>query len=146
MGKRDREALTDRLEELRDGRGGALLGVQGGSLSEGVDYIGNLLSCVVVVGLPLAPPSREVDALIAYFDGKFGPGKGEEYGYVNPAMNRVVQAAGRLIRTERDRGVVVLMDERFLQRRYLRTFPPDWTPRAADDLGDQVSTFFGDRT
>jgi DNA excision repair protein ERCC-2 len=146
MGKRDREALTDRLEDLRDGKGGVLMGVQGGSLSEGVDYIGNLLSAVVVVGLPLAPPSREVDALIAYFDGKFGPGKGEEYGYVNPAMNRVVQAAGRLIRTERDTGVVVLMDERFLQRRYLRTFPPDWTPRAADDLGGQVSTFFGGRT
>ncbi len=146
MGKRDREALTDRLEELRDGTGGVLLGVQGGSLSEGVDYIGNLLSCVVVVGLPLAPPSKEVDALVAYFDGKFGPGKGEEYGYVNPAMNRVVQAAGRLIRTERDRGVVVLTDERFLQRRYLRTFPPDWTPRAAGDLGAQVSAFFGDRT
>jgi DNA excision repair protein ERCC-2 len=144
MGKRDREALTDRLEDLRDGRGGVLLGVQGGSLSEGVDYIGNLLSVVVVVGLPLAPPSREVDALVAYFDGKFGAGRGEEYGYINPAMNRVVQAAGRLIRTERDRGVVVLMDERFLHRRYLRTFPPDWTPRAAEDLGGQVSTFFGD--
>jgi DNA excision repair protein ERCC-2 len=144
MGKRDREALTDRLEDLRDGRGAVVLGVQGGSLSEGVDYIGNLLSVVVVVGLPLAPPSREVDALVAYFDGKFGAGRGEEYGYINPAMNRVVQAAGRLIRTERDRGVVVLMDERFLHRRYMRTFPPDWTPRAAEDLGGQVSTFFGE--
>ena len=82
---------------------------------------------------------------VAYFDGKFGRGKGEEYGYINPAMNRVVQAAGRLIRTERDRGVVVLMDERFLHRRYLRTFPPDWTPRAEDDLGQRVSDFFEDR-
>jgi DNA excision repair protein ERCC-2 len=142
MGKRDREALTDRLQDLRDGTGGALMGVQGGSLSEGVDYIGNLLSTVVVVGLPLAPPSREVDALVAYFDGKFGKGRGEEYGYVNPAMNRVVQAAGRLIRTERDRGVVVLMDERFSHSRYLRTFPPDWTPRTADDLGGQIEGFF----
>ncbi len=142
MGKRDREALTDRLEDLRAGDGGALLGVQGGSLSEGVDYMGNLLSAVIVVGLPLAPPSKEVDALIAYFDGKFGKGRGEEYGYVNPAMNRVVQAAGRLIRTERDRGVVVLMDERFLHRRYLATFPPDWTPTATDDLGEEVSEFF----
>jgi DNA excision repair protein ERCC-2 len=142
MGKRDREALTDRLKELRDGRGGALLGVQGGSLSEGVDYIGNLLSAVVVMGLPLAPPSREVDALIAYFDRKFGRGRGDEYGYVNPAMNRVVQAAGRLIRTERDRGVVVLMDERFAQDRYLRCFPPDWRPRETPGLAKEVSGFF----
>ncbi|MCJ2539759.1 MAG: ATP-dependent DNA helicase, partial [Candidatus Thermoplasmatota archaeon] len=142
MGKRDREALTDHLKDLRTGAGGVLMGVQGGSLSEGVDYIGNLLSVVVVVGLPLAPPSKEVDALIAYFDGKFGKGKGEQYGYVNPAMNRVVQAAGRLIRTEEERGVVVLMDERFLHKRYLGTFPPDWTPRAADDLGQQISDFF----
>jgi DNA excision repair protein ERCC-2 len=145
MGKRDREALTDRLEDLRDGPGGVLMGVQGGSLSEGVDYIGNLLSAVVVVGLPLAPPSKEVDALVAYFDAKFGRGRGEEYGYVNPAMNRVVQAAGRLIRTERDRGVVVLMDERFSHSRYLGTFPPDWTPRTADDLGAQIERFFEGR-
>ncbi len=142
MGKRDREALTDRLRELPAGRGGVLMGVQGGSLSEGVDYIGNLLSAVVVMGLPLAPPSREVDALIGYFDRKFGRGRGDEYGYVNPAMNRVVQAAGRLIRTEDDRGVVVLMDERFAQERYVRCFPPDWTPREARELAKEVSDFF----
>jgi len=142
MGKRDREGLTDDLKGLKHGRGGVLMGVQGGSLSEGVDYIGNLLSAVVVIGLPLAPPSQEVDALVTYFDGKFGKGKGEQYGYINPAMNRVVQAAGRLIRTEQDRGVVVLMDERFLHRRYLGTFPPDWTPEAAEDLEGQVSEFF----
>jgi DNA excision repair protein ERCC-2 len=142
MGKRDRERLCDRLEELRSSEGGALLGVQGGSLSEGVDYLENLLSAVVVVGLPLAPPSREVEALIAYFDRKFGRGRGEEYGYVNPAMNRVVQAAGRLIRTEQDRGVVVLMDERFLSRRYLRCFPPDWEPLESEGLGVEISRFF----
>ena len=142
MSKRDREGMIDRLGGLRDGIGGVLLGVQGGSLSEGVDYFGNILSAVVVVGLPLAPPSKVVDALIAYFDRKFGKGRGDAYGYVNPAMNRVVQAAGRLIRTEEDRGVVVLMDERFSNKRYLRTFPPDWTPRRADDLGSDVAAFF----
>jgi len=142
MGKRDRERLCDRLEELRNGGGAALLGVQGGSLSEGVDYLENLLSAVVVVGLPLAPPSKEGDALVAHFERKFGGGRGEDYGYVNPAMNRVVQAAGRLIRTERDRGVVVLLDERFLQPRYARCLPPDWAPRPAKDLGADVAAFF----
>lgn len=145
MGKRDREELTDSLKKLKAGRGGVLMGVQGGSLSEGVDYIGNLLSAVVVIGLPLAPPSREVDALVNYFDVKFGRGRGEEYGYINPAMNRVVQAAGRLIRTERDRGVVVLMDERFLHGRYLGTFPPDWTPEPEVDLEGRISDFFAGR-
>jgi DNA excision repair protein ERCC-2 len=105
----------------------------------------NLLSAVVVIGLPLAPPSKEVDALIGYFDRKFGRGRGDEYGYVNPAMNRVVQAAGRLIRTEKDRGVVVLMDERFLHDRYMRCFPPDWTPGSTDDLGRDVRSFFEGR-
>ena len=80
---------------------------------------------------------------MAYFDRKFGPGRGEAYGYVNPAMNRVVQAAGRLIRTERDRGVVVLMDERFSQPRYAACFPPDWTPRPVRELGAEVARFFG---
>ena len=60
-------------------------------------------------------------------------------------MNRVVQAAGRLIRTEDDRGVVVLMDERFSQKRYLRCFPPDWTPRSAVDLEGEISAFFSSR-
>ena len=92
--------------------------------------------------MTLAPPSREVDALVNYFDVKFGRGRGEEYGYINPAMNRVVQAAGRLIRTERDRGVVVLMDERFLHGRYLGTFPPDWTPEPTVDLEGRISDFF----
>jgi Rad3-related DNA helicase len=57
-------------------------------------------------------------------------------------MNRVVQAAGRLIRTETDRGVIVLMDERFSMKRYLRTFPPDWTPMRTKDLASEVSAFF----
>ncbi|PKK85499.1 MAG: hypothetical protein CVT48_05175, partial [Thermoplasmata archaeon HGW-Thermoplasmata-1] len=114
MGKEQKQAIYRELVELKNsGSGGLLLGVQGGSLSEGVDYKDNLLSVVVIVGLPLAPPSLDVELTINHFERTYGKAKGKDYAYVYPAMNKVLQAAGRLIRSETDRGVIVLMDERF---------------------------------
>jgi DNA excision repair protein ERCC-2 len=145
MTKGEKDRLVGQL--IRDrGKGGALLlCVMGGSFSEGVDFYGGILQAVVVVGLPLAPPSKEVDVLVDYFDRKAGPGKGETYAYLNPAITRVLQAAGRLIRSEEDRGVVVLMDERLEQARYQRLLPPDFSPRAIadpEDLGRAITAFF----
>jgi DNA excision repair protein ERCC-2 len=136
MTRGEKDRLASRLHKAK-GRGGALLlGVMGGSFSEGVDFYDGILDAVVVVGLPLAPPSKEVDVLIDYFERKFGKGAGEVYAYLNPAITRVLQAAGRLIRREEDRGVVVLMDERLEHGRYLRLLPPDFVPQAMDDPED----------
>jgi DNA excision repair protein ERCC-2 len=128
MSKSEKEELFEMLVSLRKSKKkGVLLGVQGGSLSEGIDYSDNLLTGVIVVGLPLSPPTVESEALISYYESKFGSNKGKYYGYINPAMNKVLQACGRLIRSEKDRGVVVLMDKRFEWSMYAKCFPKDFS-------------------
>jgi len=122
-----------------------MLAVMGGSLSEGVDYRDNLLSGVLVVGLPLAPPSLEVKALREHYRGKFGALLGDDYSYNYPAVNKVLQAAGRSIRSEQDRSVVVLMEERMKDPRYLKFLPPEMRPKrtGALTLEQTVDRFFG---
>ena len=143
MTKRDRENAVGRL---RDGKPACLMmAVQGGGLSEGIDYEGNILSAIAVVGLPLAPPNLEVKALVGHFVSKFGGERGNLYGYTAPALNKVVQSAGRLIRGEKDRGVVVLMDERFSQARYSTLLPPGMQPNMlgnSEELVAEVKHFF----
>gem|GEM_PF-1040293 len=128
MSKSEKEELFETLVSIRKSKKkGILLGVQGGSLSEGIDYSDNLLSGVIVVGMPLSPPTVESEALISYYENKFGLGKGRYYGYINPAMNKVLQACGRIIRSEKDRGVVILMDKRFELPKYAKCFPKDFS-------------------
>jgi DNA excision repair protein ERCC-2 len=109
------EELNSLLSEFRKNRG-VLCGVQGGSLSEGIDYPNEEIKTVVVVGVALEEKGVEIDALIDYYEEKFK--KGWEYGYIFPAVIRGVQAAGRGIRKESDRCAVVLMDERFKWKKY----------------------------
>src|SRR5206468_11246937 len=117
-GTPDRARAIEAMHRMRGHGGGLLLGVMGGSLSEGVDYAGNLLDAVVIVGLPLGPPSLEVEALKAYYMRKLGAERGYDYAYVYPAVNKVLQAAGRCIRSERDRAVTVLLESRLRARPY----------------------------
>ncbi len=105
-------------------QGAVLLGVSGGSLSEGIDFPGEHLLGAVIVGIPLQEPNLETTALIRYYDLKFG--RGWDYGYIFPAMSKAIQAAGRLIRTEKDKGVAVFMDERFTWKKYAKAFPKDF--------------------
>ena len=99
-------------------------GVLGGVFGEGIDLAGTrLIGCAVVgVGLPQVSPRQEM--LRRYFDE--ASGRGFDYAYRYPGMNKVLQAAGRVIRTESDRGVVLLLDDRFAQESYRRLFPPHW--------------------
>jgi len=120
--KADRDRVLDTLEGARRRRGAILLGVLGGSLAEGVDYRDNLLSAVIVVGLPLAPPDLEVEAAIDYLERRF-PGRGRAYGYTYPAMNKVLQAMGRPIRSGTDKCAILLLDERFLGPPYRDLLP-----------------------
>jgi DNA excision repair protein ERCC-2 len=102
-----------------------LLAVLGGVFAEGVDYPGEMLSEVVVVSpaLPQVGPEREL--LKDYFQERYE--RGFEYAYLVPGMTRVVQAAGRLIRSAEDRGVIVLICQRFLREPYVSMLPADWT-------------------
>ena len=99
-------------------------GVLGGVFGEGVDLVGSrLIGCAIVgVGLPQVSPRQEM--LRRYFDEK--DGSGFDCAYRFPGMNKVLQAAGRVIRTEHDRGVVLLLDDRFAQEGYRRLFPHHW--------------------
>jgi DNA excision repair protein ERCC-2 len=110
-------------------------------LSEGVDYEGNVLAAVIVVGLPLSPPNVEVEALKEYYCRKFGFAKGVDYAYVFPAVNKVLQAAGRPIRSERDRAAIVLLEGRLLEPRYARCLPPDFEPRPSKVPASEVRVF-----
>ncbi len=101
--------------------GGLLLGVSGGSFAEGIDYPGDLLNGVVVVGLPLARPDLHTQEIIKYYDQKFN--KGWDYGYIYPAINKCLQSAGRCIRSEMDKGAVIFLDERFAWQNYFICFP-----------------------
>jgi DNA excision repair protein ERCC-2 len=106
-------------------RGGVLLcAVLGGMYAEGVDYPGELLSAVYIVSPALPQVSFERELLRRYFDET--EQAGFEYAYLQPGMTRVIQAAGRLIRSETDRGVIALLCQRFLQQPYASHLPRDW--------------------
>ncbi len=140
--KARRDAAVEALRATQRRGGTLLLAVQGGSFSEGVDYNENLLSAVVVVGLPIPPPTVEVEALKSYYSRKFGAARGYEYAIVLPAVSKVLQSAGRPIRSERDRAAIVVLENRLLDDRYARLFPADflWTPCASP--GTEVRRFF----
>ena len=140
MGKTERQDLLDRFGGYKDS-GAVLLGVASGSFAEGVDYPGDLLKTVVVVGLPLARPDLETKSLMEYYDEKFS--RGWDYGYLFPAFNRVLQSAGRCIRSETDRGALVFLDERYAWNNYQRCFPRTWQLRVTQDPGPEIEKFFG---
>ncbi len=123
-GKEEKEAFLNDFKAEGNGsagEGGLLLGVAGANFAEGIDLPGNLLNGVVVVGLPLAKPDLKTKELISYYDQKFG--RGWEYGYVYPAMNKCLQSAGRCIRSETDKGAIVFLDERFAWQQYFCCLP-----------------------
>ena len=103
-----------------------LLAVAGGVFAEGVDYPGDVLKAVAVVGPCLPAVTLEQELLKSYYDERFE--RGFEYAFVVPGMTRVVQAAGRLIRSADDTGVIALFDKRFLWSTYRGHLPADWTP------------------
>jgi DNA excision repair protein ERCC-2 len=123
-----------------------LLAVSGGMYAEGVDYPGELLSGVFVVSPALPQVSFERELLRRYFDEK--EDAGFDYAYLQPGMTRVVQAAGRLIRSETDRGVIALICRRFLEEPYASRLPRDWYDESPYELvtqrpADVIREFFG---
>jgi DNA excision repair protein ERCC-2 len=139
----DKTALYMALQESRNSaKGSVLLGVMGGSMAEGVDYPDGLLDCIIVVGLPLAPPSLELDALNRYYSKKFDTDKSDDYCSILPAMNKVLQAAGRSIRSSSDRSVIVFMDSRFKMNKYRTYFPDDYNITGAEDFKTICNDFF----
>lgn len=114
------------LDAFCDDNPGMLIGfcVLGGSFSEGVDLPGGRLIGSIIVGVGIPGLSDERNIIRDHYADKYG--KGYEYAYVYPGMNRVLQAAGRVIRTDTDRGIVILLDRRYAEPRYTELFPPHW--------------------
>lgn len=115
--------------------------VMGGIFGEGIDLVGERLKGAVIVSVGLPGLSPERDLIREYFNiHKCG----FEYAYLYPGMNKVLQAAGRVIRTENDRGIILLIDDRFATSRYYSLFPKEWEPvsvKNEKDITDKIRKF-----
>lgn len=147
MTSKANEKIVQDFKALGDREGAVFLGVQGGRTSEGVDFPGNQMNSVIVVGIPYAEPTPRVKAQIEYYDKCF-PGLGREYGYILPAMKKASQAAGRPIRTLDDKGAIIFLDYRF-STSYCRSFLPSWVangmkvlPYEQGILSREIGEFF----
>ncbi len=143
MTEQEREAF---LDIFRPNLSEPLLGfaVLGGIFSEGIDLKGERLVGVVVVGVGLPQICLERDIIKNYFQNKNN--YGFEYAYMYPGMNKVLQASGRVIRSEEDRGIILLIDERFAYSNYIRVFPREWEhhqkAKSIDDVRIALERFW----
>ena len=112
MTSKANEKLVSEFKEHALTGGAVFLGVQGGRTSEGVDFPGNQMNSVIIIGVPYAEPTPRVKAQIEYYEKRF-PKYGREYGYILPAMKKASQCAGRPIRTLEDKAAIVFLDYRF---------------------------------
>lgn len=144
MREQEREEF---LESFRVERENTLVGfcVMGGIFSEGIDLKNEALIGAIIVGTGLPQISNEREILKNYYDKRYG--EGFDYAFRYPGMNKVLQSAGRVIRTMEDKGVIVLLDERFLQREYLRMFPKEWEDYetvTVESVQEKVKKFWSD--
>lgn len=142
MKEQEREQFLLLFEEQRECSFVAFC-VMGGMFSEGIDLKEDRLIGAVVVGTGLPMVCTEQEILKGYFDEK--ERKGFDYAYQYPGMNKVMQAAGRVIRTMEDRGVILLLDDRFLREEYQALFPREWWPYQVvnrNNVGQAIKEFW----
>ena len=138
MNKQERDDLIEKFKSYKD-KGAVLLAVSNGSFGEGIDLIGDYLKAVFVVGIPLSKQDLEVQELIDYYEKRFK--KGWDYGYIYPAIVTAIQNAGRCIRSETDKGVVVFLDKRYAWPMYNKYFPKDWEIKISNDYVKDINEF-----
>ena len=128
-----RDAVQEILQRLSfENSAHVLFGVQGGVLSEGMDYPGDMSIGAFIVGPPLPNFNLEREKMREYYQNKYDAGF--EFAYSYPAMAKAVQAAGRVIRSENDRGIILLMDNRFGQSTFSKSMPSDWFDESPSEL------------
>ena len=143
MNEADREEF---IQEFSNPRGKSLAAfcVLGGIFSEGIDLKEDLLIGVLIVGTGLPQICNQREILKEYYQEENG--QGFDYAYQYPGMNKVLQAAGRVIRTASDRGIIGLLDERFLRSDYRQLFPREWSQyevHTLDSLPGALEAFWG---
>lgn len=117
--------------------------VLGGSFSEGMDFIGDILKGVIIVGVGIPQVNLVNNLLKDYFEDEFN--MGYDYAYTYPGFNKVIQAVGRVIRSESDRGIALLIDERYQYNKYRQLMPKHWkniTNKA--NIKKEIKDFFGE--
>ena len=143
MTEQDREDFLRRFEQ--NGKTLAAFCIMGGIFSEGIDLTGERLIGAIIVGTGIPQVGVEREILKEYYDGK---GKdGFAYAYRMPGMNKVLQAAGRVIRTREDVGMILLLDDRFLRKEYYELFPEDWSSRRScllRNVEEQLESFWAE--
>jgi DNA excision repair protein ERCC-2 len=130
MTANETKRLIDMFKKNKVGFGSVLFAVVGGSFSEGVDYPGDDLIGILMVGFPFPEPDYEMESLIKFYDdlGK----SGWNYAYLFPTVSKVVQACGRGIRSETDKAFILLLDKRFGWTKYKSLFPLDYNIQKYD--------------
>jgi DNA excision repair protein ERCC-2 len=147
VGEMVEEERTAFLKQFSGDNRDTLVGfaIMGGIFGEGIDLAGERLLGVIIVGVGLPQVCLEREIIRKWFDKH--KRQGFEYAYVYPGMNKVLQAAGRVIRTENDRGLVLLIDHRFSQSRYRRLFPKEWqgavNVKTTGSIADRANRFWG---
>ncbi|MEM2121882.1 MAG: ATP-dependent DNA helicase, partial [Candidatus Woesearchaeota archaeon] len=136
IGKEEKRKLIDKFLYYENS---ALFGVIRASFSEGID-LPSKIKAVVIVGIPLEPPSSEIKKVINYYEKRFG--NGLEYGYIIPTINKTIQAVGRCIRTEKDKGALIFLDKRYISKFYNSFFPKDWELKIGVDFERELKNFF----
>ena len=170
LSKEEKEKMLEEFKENKD-KGAVLLAVATGNFGEGIDLPGDFLKGVVIVGLPLEKPNFETQELIDYYEEKYGKGArkptdnventrttssgsvvsgtnsvGFDYGYIFPAITKCLQNAGRCIRSETDKGVIIFLDERFAWQNYLRCLPEDMDFKITKMYEERIEKFFNRHT
>ena len=145
MDEDERQAFLERFKESPHE---TTLGfcVLGGIFSEGIDLKADRFIGAIVIGTGLPGGGSDRELLKSYFDEKSG--QGFDYAYLFPGMNKVLQAGGRVIRSESDQGVIALLDERFNYTSYRRLFPREWLPYDKLDIGsveEKVEKFWTEK-
>lgn len=125
MDEQAREAFLKEFDKYGDADRIAFC-VMGGAFGEGIDLTGERLTSVIIVGVGLPQVSPELEMTRDYYQEKCGAGF--TFAYTYPGLNKVLQAAGRLIRSETDRGALLLIDSRFATPEYMGLLPQEWQP------------------
>ena len=138
-----REAFIEHFRHAAEPTLGVV--VLGGVFTESLDFADDALLGVIVVSVALPPPDNAKDALVEFHAARGDRDRGQIVAYRQPAMVRVIQAAGRVVRSETDRGIVCLVDSRFQEPAFQALQPLHWQPEVvtSDQLGQSLNEFWG---
>lgn len=141
LSEQEREEFIERFKDEAHPVVGFV--ILGGIFSEGIDLTGEHLIGAAVIGTGLPMVCNENEIKMNYFSRR--ESRGFEYAYLYPGMNKVLQAAGRVIRTMTDKGIILLLDERFVSRQVVDTFPAEWADYEVvtlDTISDRINDFW----